>query len=698
MRLDHRAVGTLLATELRLLLRDRRTVVVSIVLPLLVMPLLLFAGRTMEEHRARRLEATAFTFTITGSQRELAHRLLREAGSPHQGFPLLKLEEKSVEDAAAALAEGSLDLWVEALAPEEVPPRPVLPPKPRPPSEEEEWVPGVPLLRLVFRGDKDRSAEAAQRLQEALRRVRQQERIRLLAQVGFALSPEDIARVQEQDVASAQQVTGLRVGRLLTVFFLLFVLSGGAVVATDTLAGEKERGTLETLLTTAAGRREIVLAKLLAILAVAGAITLIQAANFLAYVVFRLVPLPQGFALDLSPATALAVVAMLVPVAALVSSLLLLTSGLATSYKEAQLYFFPTFLLTLAPALASFLPGLELRSPIALVPIAGVAVGIKDILIGAADVPLLVATWLVNAVAAFAAALAVERTLTSERLILSAAEPAAEPPSPRTFQRQVVRIFAVLWAILLVVSLQLESRLDVRAQVVIHVVLLFGGGTLVLLRRYRLDPRQALALRPVRWPVWLAVAIGAPAGLLTGIGVFLLANLVVPVPPQVLEGFSQALFPPDVPFWHALLFLALLPGIFEEATFRGLLLYGLHRRLRPLALALAVGAVFGAFHLALFRLAPSAYLGVLLTAVTLLSGSLFPAMVWHTAHNALALTAARLGAPLEEATPLLYLLAAAALGVSAFILWRARTPYPGLRHCGGEAEGGRISGRRQSSG
>ena len=679
MRIDAGAVGTLLGTELKLLLRDRRTVLVSIVLPLLVMPVLLFAGRLMEERRARRLEATRFTYTVTGSQAATARHLLELAQRPSPPAAPLLLEEVATADPIAALADASLDLWVQALAADEAPSLPATAAAAGEDHDDEAATPGVPIILLAYRADRDRSGEAMQRVREALQRVRQAERFQLLAEAGLPVPAEQVVVVEERDVASAQQVTGLQVGRLLTVFFLLFILSGGAVVATDTLAGEKERGTLETLLTTAAGRRAIIAAKLLAIFAVALATTLIQALNFLAYVVFRFVPLPAAFALDLSPATALAVLVMLLPVAALVSAVLLLTSGIATSYKEAQLYFFPTFLLTLAPALASFLPGLSLRSAIAVVPIAGVAVGVKEILTGAADPPMLLLTWLVNAAAAAAVALAAERTLSSERLIAPAAEPAAAEPSPQLFQRHVLRAFAVLWAILLVVSLNFEGRLDLRVQTLVNLVGVLLVGTLVLVRRYRLNPRHALALRPVRWPVWLAVAIGAPAGLLTGIGVFRLANLVVPVPPEMLEAFSEALLPGALPLWQAILFLAVLPGICEELAFRGLFIYGLHRRLHPLALVPVVGLAFGIFHVALFRIAPIAYLGMLLTTVTLLTGSVFPAMVWHALHNALALGAGHLHAPLEEASIALYGLSTATLAVAGFILWRARTPYPHLR-------------------
>ena len=92
-------------------------------------------------------------------------------------------------------------------------------------------------------------------------------------------------------------------GRGLTLFLMLFILMGGAVVAIDSIAGEKERGTLEKLLTTAASRGEILAAKHLGVLAIALLITLLQSANLLIYVGFKVVPLPVNLAAAVTPGT-----------------------------------------------------------------------------------------------------------------------------------------------------------------------------------------------------------------------------------------------------------------------------------------------------------------------------------------------------------------------------------------------------------
>jgi sodium transport system permease protein len=167
----------------------------------------------------------------------------------------------------------------------------------------------------------------------------------------------------------------------------MFLFTGGAVVAVDTLAGEKERGTLETLLTTAAARAEIVAAKHLLILSVGLVITLIQVSNLVIYLGFRVVPAGASFSAAVPPQIAALLLLLFLPVAALVASILLLVSGHARSYKEAQLYSsrVPAGMLRQAGAL---LPGVPLRSAIVLCRSANISVAVKEILVGTIDWPL----------------------------------------------------------------------------------------------------------------------------------------------------------------------------------------------------------------------------------------------------------------------------------------------------------------------
>ena len=339
-------------------------------------------------------------------------------------------------------------------------------------------------------------------------------------------------------------------------------------------------------------------------------------------------------------------------------------------------------ILFLLPSLAAVLPGMKLASVISVIPLANISVAVREVLVGQYDWLFLAITILsTTAVAAWLATLT-ERTLSTEKLISAAELDEADlRGGPALFPRRVLRWFAVLWVVFFLSALWFTSELEIRGQVLYNVVGLFLGVSLLMVWRYRLDPRRALALRMPRPAVWLGVLLGAPSSFIVGLGVAQLGQRILPIPEQVLEAFGQFMLPEELPLWQVLLFLAVLPGICEEIAFRGLLLHGLRRRFRPVALAVVVGVIFGLFHVDLFRIIPVSYLGIVLSGVTLATGSIFPAMLWHALNNAVALAPSYLGwwTPDSVLPVWLYPVAVAALAVALVLIWKNRTPYPGLR-------------------
>jgi sodium transport system permease protein len=450
-------------------------------------------------------------------------------------------------------------------------------------------------------------------------------------------------------------------------------------VSVDSIAGEKERGTLETLLTTAAGRAEIVAGKLLVVLTVMLTITVIQLGNMAAYLWLRVIPLPADFAIDVPPASLAALALLLLPLAGFSSALLLTISGYAKSYKEAQLYFLPVYLLSLLPAAAAALPGLALRSAIVVVPIANVSVAVRDVMMGRRDWLMILAVSAVMSILAALMARSSARLLSAERLIGGGRLEAAEHKGgPALFPYRVARWYALGWVILFTVAANVPELGTLRRQILFNEALILLLP-LLMIAVYRLPVREALALRPVRPVTWIAVVLAVPAGQLAAQGVLRLAQFVIPVSPETLEQFGRLMMSSEVPTWQLYLLVCVLPGICEELAFRGVLLYGLSRRLRPVTLVLVVAVVFALYHVSLFRLLPTGALGAVLTVIALLTGSVIPCIVAHIANNALALWAGLQEIPLLDVDPWVHVAGAVVLGLCLWILYRTRTPYPGLR-------------------
>jgi ABC-type Na+ efflux pump permease subunit/membrane protease YdiL (CAAX protease family) len=714
------SLGTLYRYELKMLLRDKRMIFFSIILPLLIIPAFIFLMRYSESRAEERREERTYEYAVVGSDPALARELVREALSlrdpadeqdaPGDGAETLNaFSEVEPAEPDSALMAGEIDVVVEGLSVAEA--RSVRDsvrsariaeareeearegPGGRGPDGEavvdalsseleSATIPDVPMIRLRFRGNRESSQEAASALRGQLEALREARRHAVYRDAGLPVEPEAVAAVEVVGVASAERESGAQLALWLTPILIMMMLSGGSVVAADAISGEKERGTLETLLTTSVRRSDIVTAKQLLIITVGMAITVINVAELGLFLGLGLFELPERFVISVPPVAVAILLLLFLPLTVLMSSVLLMLSGYSRSYKEYQIYFFPVLIIFLLPSMAAVLPGMELASVISVIPLANISVAVREVLVGQYDWLFLAITILSTAAVAAWLASLTERTLSTEKLISAAELDEADlRGAAALFPRRVLRWFALLWVVFFVSALWFTSELEIRGQVLFNVVGLFVGASLLMIRRYRLDPRRALALRMPRPAVWLGVLLGAPSSFIVGIGIAQLAQRIFPIPEQVLESFGQFMLPEELPLWQVLLFLAVLPGICEEIAFRGVLLHGLRRRFRPAALAVVVGVIFGLFHVDLFRIVPVSYLGIVLAGVTLATGSIFPAMLWHALNNAVALAPSYLGWWDPETVLPGWIYPAAAVGLVAALalIWVNRTPYPGLR-------------------
>ncbi|MCY3593533.1 MAG: ABC transporter permease subunit [Acidobacteria bacterium] len=636
--MNRRTVTALVVNDLRQLARNPRVLVFAVALPLVLWPLMWFLTSLTTERRQERIESRTYRYAVAdetagsagaADARTWLERALAVVGDdgradgdePTDG-PAVRFERvEAPDDVAAALDEERLHVHVA-------------------------WEAGggedllAPRIVLSHRADLDASDSAEGFLRRALERTRTEVREQRLADAGFESPPEDLLPLERIETASEEQTSGLLLGRLLTAIIVMMMLAGGSIVATDALAGEKERGTLETLLTTAASRVEIVTAKNLSILAVAFATSVLNIANIVVWMQLDVIAPPAGLKLVIPVGAALLLLLLYAPAAVLLSSSLLLVSGRSKTYKEAQLLFAPLMLVAMAVAAIPVLPGVELHSAIVLLPIANLGVAAREILTGHYDWPLLAAAWTVTGGGAALLARASLRTLSAEKLITASELDAADlAGGPALFPRRVGRWFAVLWALLLVWQLNIGGGIDSRVLITINLSVL-GVAAWLMIVRYRLPVRETLSLRAPAPGAWLGVLIGAPAGLVLADGVVRLASLAMPIPEAWIEAMAENMGA-GLPLWQMLIFFSLMPGIFEEIAFRGVLLHGLKNRLTTLQLVLIAGIAFGFFHVDLFRIPPTSLLGVFLVVAVIRSGSIFPAMAWHALHNALALGSAR---------------------------------------------------------
>ncbi len=683
--MNWRILGLLFVHELKMLVRARRTVVMAIVIPAVMMPVMIVAQKYSIERRQRALTETTYRYAITGPLAERVRTLiadaratvtqsLKDGSDQYEDLRDFKAVEINVANPRESLANEQVHFYIETIPGDEADKRPekedAAPPKPGAARR----LDGVPVLNVVYREDRDVSDRARNQIQSLLRVARQKDSRQLLLQHGFAGDPKELFAIDENNVATDRQITGSMVGRFITLFLVMMMFTGGAVAAMDIIAGEKERGTLETLLTTAVGRSEIVTAKQMAITSVALLITLMQGLNFILYIKLKVIALPANFDLQLSTGMALTLLALFVPLAATIGSVLLMISAYAKSYKEAQMYFFPIYIVSFIPSLASVMPGISLRSVIAFVPLANVSVAAREILMGRPDMLMIAVTLGVMVFTAAYLMRASARMLAREDIVLPAHfEPAEFLGGPALFQKRVLRWFALMWVVTFAVATNVPALASFRRQLLFNELVVMIGATLMMLWAYRLNPIEILNLKRVKPAVWLAILFAIPSGYITALGVFQVVNFFIPAPQQLLERFSEDVIPKGMPVWQLLLYVAILPAICEEIAFRGILLSGLRRKFKPAALIVVIGLIFGLFHVTLYRIAPTAALGMILTGIALMTGSVLPGMLMHAGNNAIGVVGGQYFS-LEMLHWWHFVAAVAVFGLSLWLIYRNRTP------------------------
>jgi len=192
-------------------------------------------------------------------------------------------------------------------------------------------------------------------------------------------------QIDYKDVASVQEKLGKMAGGFLPYFFIIFGFMGAMYPALDLGAGEKERGTLETILSSPATRLDVVLGKFLVVM-LAAIITAFIALGGM-YFGIQTFPDLEPWVLEivnemLTLKNMALIMSLIIPISAFFSALLLGLSIYAKSFKEAQSIVGPLNIAIIFPALIGTLPGIELNAVTSLIPILNVSLASKDIIAG----------------------------------------------------------------------------------------------------------------------------------------------------------------------------------------------------------------------------------------------------------------------------------------------------------------------------
>ncbi len=672
--------------ELRDQLRDRRTLFTIVVLPVLLYPLLgmcfLQVHQFLQEHSSR-VQIVGAENLPTEPPLLVDGKIAPALADDHQRR-LLELDIIASSDSDASklriaaqrdIDEGLCDLVV------------CFPPDfaarlnqfrqatsdDRPPESASD-IP-EPLIFVDSASEKSKIAQA--RIEDVLRTWREsmvernlrQRHVPAAATRPFELKPDDVANDSRKAAAVWSKV--------LPFIVMIWALTGAFYPAIDLCAGEKERGTLETLLSSPAQRSEIVWGKLLTVMTFSMATALLNlaiTAGMATFVISRLADMGgSGMALQQFGSPPLAALVWLVlalpPVSALFSALSLAVAAFARSSKEGQYYLMPLLMASLPLMLLPMLPQTELDLGFAIIPITGLMLLVRTLIEGQYVEALRYAIPVIG-VTAVCCLLAIRWAIDQFN-------------NESVLFRESERLDLGLWLKHLV-----RDRLDtptIGEAVLCGVLLLvirffsnfmvpppatwgqFVATTLVLQVALIATPACLMAIMLTRKPI-TTLSLGRPSFWLTMPAAVVLATCLhpamawlsegirhlYPLNPAILEQLGQfTAFVTDRPLWQVLLVIAVTPAICEELAFRGFILSGLRHMGHKWGAIVLASLFFGLAHGLLQQSLSACVVGIVIGYVVVKTGSLWPGVLFHFTHNSLSVLQARLTPDLDHAQPLM---------------------------------------------
>lgn len=361
---------TIFKKEFKDITRDRRSMVMMIVLPMLLFPVLitLVGAVTMRQAKKAKTKTLAVALIAHGNATAFRDTLLKRGD--------LKIREDVREDEIRALIQSdSLDAAI------------------RFDAQFDARVADLQSgrIHLYFNSSKNLN-ESRTRLTSLIRHYENQLVDDRFQRLSLDRKIVDPVQVQRHDIASVREKVGKSIGGFLPYIFVLMGFMGCMYPAIDLGAGEKERGTLETLLVAPVSRFHILLGKC-GVIVLSGFVSVTVSFIGLFFVFFLsrelVAKILQALQGTFDIASVLLVISLFLPLIIFFAAALMSLSIFARSFKEAQSIMTPLNIVIIVPAALGLLPGVELDAVTAFIPVLNISLATKDILSGTITFPLL---------------------------------------------------------------------------------------------------------------------------------------------------------------------------------------------------------------------------------------------------------------------------------------------------------------------
>ena len=466
---------------------------------------------------------------------------------------------------------------------------------------------------------------------------------------------------ETRDVAKTEEIAGVFLGQVLPIILIIGVLLGAIYPAIDSMAGEKERGTLETLFTLPISNLELVMGKYMAVSFCAIVTAVLNILSILLTISYLFLSGSIVEGLEISKFNIneliLPIIITLLCVclfAMVISAVSMCVCSFAKSFKDAQNYITPVMFLVLIPSYVSMIPNMKLDSTTAIIPVVNISLLIKSVLSFNSNIGLIAMVFMSNFTFVILAVILLSKIFNSEEILFGGSKSFSflekrsnikKGTMPSQSDGIIMYAFGLVLLIYVGSLVQLKFGMAGLAMTQIMII------SLPLLFAYYIKSnfKKVFNLKlPTIKQIFGAISLWIGTYTI----VMLITQLLLYLFPQsmeVVEGLNEALFIEDSLLLNILI-VACMPAVCEEIFFRGFLLSAFRNNKKSYKSAIIItGILFGFMHMDFIRMIPTGILGISFAYAVCKTNSIFIGMIMHFLNNGLAVLISHYTANLELA-------------------------------------------------
>lgn len=495
-------------------------------------------------------------------------------------------------------------------------------------------------------------------------------------------------KLYHQNQATSQERGAFHIGKIIAMLIIMMTITSPFYTAIDLGAGEKERGTMETLLVSPLNRKEIVVGKYLTIVTISliaalfnlGSVALsftyfAKTFNSLSSAQVSEKYLPDEEQMDLNwqrenrrmefqitwKQTGI-VLCILLPLIGFFSAMSLALSIFAKSYKEGQNYLSPLIAISMVPAMAGMVPNFELAPSLCFIPVLNAVLLFKELFLGnfiLIHILLSLGSTIVYCIIAIYWTVGL---FDKEEVLFRQTDDVnikfwvpVGPPRKTPMRLQAVFLFVLVMILAFYAGAKLQDPTksftgkplttveEISKKLMIGLfltqILLIATPAIWLIWSAKMNFKETLSLKPFKLSAIPISILLVLACFFINLWIGGITQKLIPDSGMDMKHLEKTLAPvlSSMSWFWILVVFGLAPGICEEILFRGFLLSGFMENKKKWQAVLLVGICFGLFHLYPAKYFTTGFMGVILALIVLKTGSIYPAMIAHAFNNSFLL-------------------------------------------------------------